>query len=111
MMGTLDKIMTLRKVALFRSLPFEDLAALSRIAEIEQFPEGALIFSENDSGDSLYVRAGSGGRWGTPVDRAGTRHGLATDPRPGRKPDRRRWPGPLAFHATNASRSARDRHL
>ncbi len=55
MLGTLDKIRTLRRVDLFGGLVMEDLAEISRIAHPESFREGTLVFGQGDPGVALYV--------------------------------------------------------
>lgn len=55
MYGTLEKVLVLRKAAIFDRLSGEDLAPLARVAEVECHGTGDPIFSEGEVGDSLYV--------------------------------------------------------
>lgn len=55
MLMTVEKVLHLKAVPLFASLPSEELAGLAEIAEEQSFPAEAVIFKENDRGDELYV--------------------------------------------------------
>ena len=54
-MLTVQKMLVLRKVALFSSLRSSDIGHLASIAEEVVFPSGSVIFSEGDFGDALYL--------------------------------------------------------
>lgn len=55
MLITVEKVLFLKAVPLFASLPSEELAGLAEIAEEQSFPASTVIFRENDPGDGLYV--------------------------------------------------------
>lgn len=55
MLITVEKVLHLKAVPLFASLPSEELAGLAEIAEEQSFPSSVVIFRENDPGDELYV--------------------------------------------------------
>ncbi|HEY3449401.1 MAG TPA: cyclic nucleotide-binding domain-containing protein [Myxococcales bacterium] len=50
-----EKVFLLEGVSIFEKCGVDDLAALAAIATEKRFPAGAVIFRENDPGDSLYV--------------------------------------------------------
>jgi CRP-like cAMP-binding protein len=52
---TVEKVLFLKQVDLFRALPGEELAQLAQIAQEETVSAGGRVFSEGDTGDSLYI--------------------------------------------------------
>jgi len=55
MNGTLDKVLTLRRVPLFKGLSFEELVSLARIASVKHAAAGSTIFRQGDAGTTLFV--------------------------------------------------------
>ena len=55
MYSTLEKTILLKTVSLFQTIPTKDLSKVAQVAEEERFNAGALLFSEGDYGDSLYI--------------------------------------------------------
>ena len=53
--ATVEKILFLKSAPVFAHVSGEDLAALARVAEVETYPAGQLVFREGDMGDALYV--------------------------------------------------------
>jgi CRP-like cAMP-binding protein len=47
----------LRSVSIFADLEAAELSALERLAEVREFAEGAVVVSQEDAGDALYVLA------------------------------------------------------
>ncbi len=45
----------LRSVSIFTDLDAASVAALERIAELRDYPEGAVVLSQEDAGDALFV--------------------------------------------------------
>lgn len=43
------------RTLLFRNLPEADRAALAAVAQVEEFPAGAIVIREGESGDKLYL--------------------------------------------------------
>lgn len=58
MLTTVEKVLYLKSVSLFASLPSEELAGLAEIAEEQRFPAGTIIFRENEPGEELYALVG-----------------------------------------------------
>ncbi|HEV8536166.1 MAG TPA: cyclic nucleotide-binding domain-containing protein [Candidatus Limnocylindria bacterium] len=56
-LSSMDRILFLRKVSIFASLPPADLKQIASIATEHVFPDGAVIAREGDRGDRLYVIA------------------------------------------------------
>ncbi len=55
MVTSVDKVLFLKRVALFSQLPGRELLQLASIAEHVTFPEHSIIFEEGSEGDSLYL--------------------------------------------------------
>jgi len=53
--ATVEKILFLKSAPVFERVTGEDLAALARVAEVETYPNGQVIFREGEMGDALYV--------------------------------------------------------
>jgi ATP/ADP translocase/HEAT repeat protein len=53
--ATVEKILFLKSAPVFAHVSGEDLAALARVAEVETYAAGQLVFREGDMGDALYV--------------------------------------------------------
>lgn len=68
MLSTLEKILVLRSVELFRGTPTAVLAVIAAILGEEALPAGRQVFAQGDPGSSMYVivsgrvRVHSGGR-------------------------------------------------
>lgn len=57
MESTLEKLLTLRAAPLFAGLQPEDLLPLARVATVERFEAGEVLFEEGEPGDVLYLVA------------------------------------------------------
>lgn len=55
--STIEKLLVLRTASIFERLQAEDLSPLARVAEVEDYGAGEVIFAEGDPGDALYVVA------------------------------------------------------
>ncbi len=55
MLTTVEKVLFLKSIDLFRALPAEELAQIAEIAEEQEFVAGDPIFAENEPGDALYL--------------------------------------------------------
>ncbi len=55
MITTVEKVLFLKSIDLFRALPGEDLAQIAEIAEEILVGEGEMVFSEGEPGDALYI--------------------------------------------------------
>ncbi len=55
MITTVEKVLFLKSVDLFRGLPGEELAQIAEIAEEVAISEGGIVFSVGDMGDALYI--------------------------------------------------------
>jgi CRP-like cAMP-binding protein len=55
MITTVEKVLFLKSVDLFRALPGEELAQIAEIAEEQPFAAGDQVFSEGEPGDALYL--------------------------------------------------------
>jgi CRP-like cAMP-binding protein len=55
MITTVEKVLFLKSVDLFRALPGEELAQIAEIAEEQPFTSGDQVFSEGEPGDALYL--------------------------------------------------------
>ena len=53
--ATVEKILFLKSAPVFERVSGEDLAALARVAEVETYSAGQVVFREGDIGDALYV--------------------------------------------------------
>lgn len=52
---TVEKVLFLKSIDLFRALPGEELAQIAEIAEEVPVSAGGLVFAEGESGDALYI--------------------------------------------------------
>ncbi len=48
-------VMNIKSISLFKSLPDEDLQAVSALAVTRQYPKNTLVICEGDCSDSLYI--------------------------------------------------------
>ena len=55
MITTVEKVLFLKSVELFRDLPGEELATIAEIAEEQPFAAGEPVFAEGEPGDALYL--------------------------------------------------------
>ncbi len=55
MLSTVEKVLFLKQVELFRHMPGEELARIARITRELSFAEGESIINYGDMGDSLYL--------------------------------------------------------
>ncbi len=55
MITTVEKVLFLKSIDLFRGLPGEELAQIAEIAEEVPISAGGVVFSEGDLGDALYI--------------------------------------------------------
>lgn len=55
MITTVEKVLFLKSIDLFRGLPGEELAQIAEIAEECPVSAGAVVFSEGEMGDALYI--------------------------------------------------------
>jgi len=55
MITTVEKVLFLKSIDLFRGLPGEELATIAEIAEEEPFAAGDPVFAEGEPGDALYL--------------------------------------------------------
>ena len=55
MITTVEKVLFLKSVDLFRALPGEELAQIAEIAEEQPFAAGEQVFAEGEPGDALYL--------------------------------------------------------
>jgi CRP-like cAMP-binding protein len=55
MITTVEKVLFLKSIDLFRALPSEELAQIAEIAEEQPLASGDLVFAEGESGDALYL--------------------------------------------------------
>jgi len=52
---TVEKVLFLKSIDLFRALPGEELAQIADIAEEVPISAGGLVFGEGEPGDALYI--------------------------------------------------------
>jgi CRP/FNR family cyclic AMP-dependent transcriptional regulator len=52
---TVEKVLFLKSIDLFRALPGEDLAQIAEIATEVPVGSGGLVFGEGEPGDALYI--------------------------------------------------------
>jgi CRP-like cAMP-binding protein len=52
---TVEKVLFLKSIDLFRALPGEELAQIAEIAEEVPIGSGGLVFAEGEPGDALYI--------------------------------------------------------
>jgi CRP-like cAMP-binding protein len=55
MITTVEKVLFLKSVDLFRDLPGEELATIAEIAEEQPLTAGEAVFVEGETGDALYL--------------------------------------------------------
>ncbi len=55
MITTVEKVLFLKSIDLFRALPSEELAQIAEIAEEQPFGAGDPVFTEGELGDALYL--------------------------------------------------------
>lgn len=55
MLSTIEKVLYLKNVELFRDIPSEDLADMADLAEERRFPAGEELIREGAPGETLYV--------------------------------------------------------
>lgn len=55
MLTTVEKVLFLKSIDLFRALPSEELSQIAEIAEEQPLVAGDLVFSEGEPGDALYL--------------------------------------------------------
>lgn len=55
MITTVEKVLFLKSIDLFRGLPSEELAQIAEIAEEVPFAAGDPVFAEGEIGDALYL--------------------------------------------------------
>jgi CRP/FNR family cyclic AMP-dependent transcriptional regulator len=55
MISTVEKVLFLKSVDLFKQIPGEDLAQIARIADEVEFAKSQLVFKEGDIGEALYL--------------------------------------------------------
>jgi CRP-like cAMP-binding protein len=55
MITTVEKVLFLKSIDLFRALPGEELAQIAEIAEEQPIAFGDQVFSEGEPGDALYL--------------------------------------------------------
>lgn len=55
MLTTIEKMLFLSNVDMFKDIPLDNLLSIAGIAKEAAYPKGAVIFEEGDEGDSLYL--------------------------------------------------------
>ena len=55
MISTVEKVLFMKSIDLFRALPSEELAQIAEIAEEQPMASGEQIFAEGEPGDALYL--------------------------------------------------------
>ncbi|GAC1559228.1 MAG: hypothetical protein NVS2B9_20920 [Myxococcales bacterium] len=55
MISTVEKVLFLKSIDLFRALPSEELAQIAEIAEEQPLAKGDPVFGEGEPGDALYL--------------------------------------------------------
>jgi CRP-like cAMP-binding protein len=55
MISTVEKVLFLKSIDLFRALPSEELAQIAEIAEEQPMASGDVVFAEGEPGDALYL--------------------------------------------------------
>jgi len=55
MLTTIEKVLFLKGVSIFKEIPGEVLSQIAQIAEEVQIEKGSRIFEEGEPGDSLYL--------------------------------------------------------
>lgn len=55
MISTVEKVLFLKSVPLFREIPGEDLAQIAAIADELEFSEGDVVVKEGDIGEAMFI--------------------------------------------------------
>jgi CRP-like cAMP-binding protein len=55
MLTTVEKMLFLNTVAIFKDIPLDNLMEIAGIANDEQYTKNTVLFEEGDVGDSLYL--------------------------------------------------------
>jgi len=55
MISTVEKVLFLKSVPLFKEIPGEDLAQIAAIADQIEFKSNEMVFKEGDIGEALYI--------------------------------------------------------
>ena len=55
MISTVEKVLFLKSIDLFRALPSEELAQIAEIAEEQPLAAGDQVFAQGEPGDALYL--------------------------------------------------------
>ena len=55
MISTVEKVLFLKSIDLFRALPSEELAQIAEIAEEQPLAQGDQVFAEGEPGDALFL--------------------------------------------------------
>ena len=55
MISTVEKVLFLKGVDLFKGIPGEDLSHIAQITDEEEYHPEQLIFAEGDQGDAMYL--------------------------------------------------------
>ena len=55
MLTTVEKVLFLKSIDLFRAMPSEELAQIAEIADEQAFVAGDPVFAEGEMGDALYL--------------------------------------------------------
>ncbi len=55
MISTIEKVLFLKGVDLFKTIPAEELSALAQITDEVEFAPDSLVFKEGDQGDAMYL--------------------------------------------------------
>ena len=82
MLLTIEKVLILKSVPIFASVPEAELVDLATIVESEDFSEGEVIIREGDLGTSMYIVASGKVRLFTNNTELGTFCLLYTSPSP-----------------------------
>jgi len=53
--STIEKVLFLKDVDLFKSIPGEDLTHIAQITDQVEYPTGSTIFAEGEQGDAMYL--------------------------------------------------------
>ena len=61
MISTVEKVLFLKSIDLFRALPSEELAQIAEIAEEQPLAAGDQVFAQGEPGDALYLIVGLAG--------------------------------------------------
>src|SRR5690606_34612176 len=55
MLSQIERIMFLKQVSIFQSIPLEQLKAIATVCEPEAFPAKTLIFKQGEASSGLYI--------------------------------------------------------